>query len=451
MKIKLYNSNTKRKELFVPIDPKEVTMYVCGPTVYSFPHIGNARGPVVFDILAKLLRREFKLKYVRNITDLDDRIYEAAKEENIDISEITQRYTNIYQEDMLTLGVESPDIEPLATDHIQEMVDMINVLIDKGHAYENQGHVFFDVDSYSDYGFLSNRLDEEQISGVRVKPSEIKKNQKDFVLWKPSTGSIPGWESPWGFGRPGWHLECSAMAKKYLGKTLDIHGGGSDLLFPHHENECAQSICSHSGQPLSNYWIHNGMIDFDNVKMSKSEGNLLLIRDLVNEVKSEVIRMAFLTTHYRKPINWNDALIKDSEKKLDRLYGSVRNLGKISPGKPAEDVLNAISDDINTPKALSELFVIVKKINNAKSDDEANELASILIGSSNLLGLMKEDSEQWFGSGPDVDESLINQLIMDREEARSNKDYDKADQIREQIESLGISIEDSASGTQWKK
>lgn len=451
MKIKLYNSNTKRKELFVPIDPKEVTMYVCGPTVYSFPHIGNARGPVVFDILAKLLRREFKLKYVRNITDLDDRIYEAAKEENIDISEITQRYTNIYQEDMLTLGVESPDIEPLATDHIQEMVDMINVLIDKGHAYENQGHVFFDVDSYSDYGFLSNRLDEEQISGVRVKPSEIKKNQKDFVLWKPSTGSIPGWESPWGFGRPGWHLECSAMAKKYLGKTLDIHGGGSDLLFPHHENECAQSICSHSGQPLSNYWIHNGMIDFDNVKMSKSEGNLLLIRDLVNEVKPEVIRMAFLTTHYRKPINWNDALIKDSEKKLDRLYGSVRNLGKISPGKPAEDVLNAISDDINTPKALSELFVIVKKINNAKSDDEANELASILIGSSNLLGLMKEDSEQWFGSGPDVDESLINQLIMDREEARSNKDYDKADQIREQIESLGISIEDSASGTQWKK
>ena len=451
MKIKLYNSNTKRKELFVPIDPNEVTMYVCGPTVYSFPHIGNARGPVVFDVLAKLLRREFKLKYVRNITDLDDKIYEAAKEENIDISEITQRYTNIYQEDMLTLGVESPDIEPLATDHIQEMVDMINVLIDKGHAYENQGHVFFDVDSYSDYGFLSNRLDEEQISGVRVKPSEIKKNQRDFVLWKPSTGSIPGWESPWGFGRPGWHLECSAMAKKYLGKTLDIHGGGSDLLFPHHENECAQSICSHSGQPLSNYWIHNGMIDFDNVKMSKSEGNLLLIRDLVNEVKPEVIRMAFLTTHYRKPINWNDALIKDSEKKLDRLYGSVRNLGKISPGKPAEDVLNAISDDINTPKALSELFVIVKKINNAKSDDEANELASILIGSSNLLGLMKEDSEQWFGSGPDVDESLINQLIMDREEARSNKDYDKADQIREQIESLGISIEDSASGTQWKK
>ena len=451
MKIKLYNSNTKRKELFVPIDPKEVTMYVCGPTVYSFPHIGNARGPVVFDVLAKLLRREFKLKYVRNITDLDDNIYKAAKEENIDISEITKRYTNIYQEDMLTLGVESPDIEPLATDHIPEMVEMINVLIDKGHAYENQGHVFFDVDSYSDYGFLSNRLDEEQISGVRVKPSEIKKNQRDFVLWKPSTGSIPGWESPWGFGRPGWHLECSAMAKKYLGKTLDIHGGGSDLLFPHHENECAQSICSHSGQPLSNYWIHNGMIDFDNVKMSKSEGNLLLIRDLVNEVKPEVIRMAFLTTHYRKPINWNDALIKDSEKKLDRLYGSVRNLGKISPGKPAEDVLNAISDDINTPKALSELFVIVKKINNAKSDDEANELASILIGSSNLLGLMKEDSEQWFGSGSDVDESLINQLIVDREEARSNKDYDKADQIREQIESLGISIEDSASGTQWKK
>ena len=334
MKIKLYNSNTKSKELFVPIDPKKVTMYVCGPTVYSYPHIGNARGPVIFDVLARLLRREFDLTYVRNITDLDDKIYQAADDEGVHISEVTQRYTKIYQEDMTALGVEKPDLEPLATEHIPEMIEMIQVLIDKKHAYESQGHVFFSVETFDDYGFLSNRTEEEQISGTRIKSSEIKNNQRDFVLWKPSTGETPGWDSPWGFGRPGWHLECSAMAKKYLGRTLDIHGGGSDLLFPHHENECAQSMCSHSGEPLANYWVHNGMIDFDNVKMSKSEGNLLLIRDLLNEIRPEVIRMAFLTTHYRKPINWNDALISDSGKKLDRLYGSIRQLGKISPGEP---------------------------------------------------------------------------------------------------------------------
>ena len=284
-----------------------------------------------------------------------------------------------------------------------------------------------------------------------MQPSEIKKNQRDFVLWKPSSGDIPGWDSPWGFGRPGWHLECSAMAKKYLGETLDIHGGGSDLLFPHHENECAQSICSHSGQPLANYWVHNGMIDFDNVKMSKSEGNLLLIRDLLQEVRPEVIRIAFLTTHYRKPINWNEALISDSEKKLDRLYGSIRKLGQILPGDPSEDVINAVSDDINTPKALSELFALAKSINNAKTDKEAKDIASVLIGSANLLGLMNEDPEKWFDSDADVDEVLVEQMLKDREEARLNKDFVKADEIRQKIESLGVSIEDGPEGPLWKK
>ena len=296
----------------------------------------------------------------------------------------------------------------------------------------------------------SNRTEDEQISGTRIKSSEIKNNQRDFVLWKPSTGETPGWDSPWGFGRPGWHLECSAMAKKYLGRTLDIHGGGSDLLFPHHENECAQSMCSHSGEPLANYWVHNGMIDFDNVKMSKSEGNLLLIRDLLKEIRPEVIRMAFLTTHYRKPINWNDALINDSEKKLDRLYGSIRQLGKISPGEPCEEVMNAIADDINTPKALSELFAIVKNINNAKSDEESRQLASILIGSAHLLGLMNQDAENWF-ENIDVDEALIDRLLTEREAARSNKDFERADQIRQEIESLGITIEDGPEGPVWKK
>tara|TARA_Y100000748_G_scaffold168597_1_gene141001 strand:+ start:205 stop:1560 length:1356 start_codon:yes stop_codon:yes gene_type:complete len=450
MKINLYNSNTKSKELFVPIDPKKVTMYVCGPTVYSFPHIGNARGPVIFDVLARLLRREYDLTYVRNITDLDDKIYQAADEEGVDISEVTQRYTEIYQEDMSALGVEKPDLEPLATEHIDEMIEMIQGLIDKNHAYEKQGHVFFHVETFDDYGFLSNRTEEEQISGTRIKSSDIKKNQRDFVLWKPSIGETPGWDSPWGFGRPGWHLECSAMAKKYLGRTLDIHGGGSDLLFPHHENECAQSMCSHSGEPLANYWIHNGMIDFDNVKMSKSEGNLLLIRDLLKEIRPEVIRMAFLTTHYRKPINWNDALINDSEKKLDRLYGSIRKLGKISTGEPSESFLDALADDINTPKALSELFAIVKSINNAKSDEESMQLASTLIGSAHLLGLMNEDAEKWF-ENIDVDEAIIGRLMIERETARSNKDFERADQIRQEIESLGVTIEDGPKGPVWKK
>ena len=450
MKINLYNSNTKSKELFVPIDPKKVTMYVCGPTVYSFPHIGNARGPVIFDVLARLLRREYDLTYVRNITDLDDKIYQAADEEGVDISEVTQRYTEIYQEDMSALGVEKPDLEPLATEHIDEMIEMIQGLIDKNHAYEKQGHVFFHVETFDDYGFLSNRTEEEQISGTRIKSSDIKKNQRDFVLWKPSIGETPGWDSPWGFGRPGWHLECSAMAKKYLGRTLDIHGGGSDLLFPHHENECAQSMCSHSGEPLANYWIHNGMIDFDNVKMSKSEGNLLLIRDLLKEIRPEVIRMAFLTTHYRKPINWNDALINDSEKKLDRLYGSIRKLGKISTGEPSESFLDALADDINTPKALSELFAIVKSINNAKSDEESMQLASTLIGSAHLLGLMNEDAEKWF-ENIDVDEAIIGRLMIERETARSNKDFERADQIRQEIESLGVTIEDGPNGPVWKK
>ena len=451
MKIRLYNSKTKKKESFVPIDSNKVTMYVCGITAYSFPHIGNARGPVVFDVLARVLRRQYKLTYVRNITDLDDKIYDAAQKEDVKISEITQRYTKIYQEDMSTLGVEEPDLEPLATEHIEDMIEMITVLMYKGHAYENQGHVFFNIDTFPDYGFLSNRTEEDQISGARVQPSEIKKNQRDFVLWKPSSGDIPGWDSPWGFGRPGWHLECSAMAKKYLGETLDIHGGGSDLLFPHHENECAQSICSHSGQPLANYWVHNGMIDFDNVKMSKSEGNLLLIRDLLQEVRPEVIRIAFLTTHYRKPINWNEALISDSEKKLDRLYGSIRKLGQILPGDPSEDVINALSDDINTPKALSELFALAKSINNAKTDKEAKDIASVLIGSANLLGLMNEDPEKWFDSGADVDEVLVEQMLKDREEARLNKDFVKADEIRQKIESLGVSIEDGPEGPLWKK
>ena len=420
MNIKLYNTLARKKQNFIPINSNRVTMYICGPTVYSYPHIGNARGPVIFDILAGLLKREYELIYVRNITDLDDKIYEAAKSEQSDVSEITERYTKIYHQDISALGVKDPDIEPRATDHIKEMIEMIEGLLAKGYAYENEGHVLFSVDSYSDYGSLSNRQHEDQIAGSRVAIAAYKKNPRDFVLWKPSTPDLPGWESPWGVGRPGWHLECSTMAKKYLGDTLDIHGGGSDLIFPHHENECAQSICSHKGKPFANFWVHHGMIDFNNTKMSKSEGNLLLIRDLLKEIPGEVVRMALISTHYRKPINWSNDLIKDSKKKLDRLYGAIRKIDIFQNAEPSNEVLLALADDLNTPKALSALFNIVKLINNSEDPMERDKYASTLMASASLLGLMTLSADEWFKTTPNgvLTREEIEHLITQRERAR---------------------------------
>ena len=452
MNIKLYNTLARKKQNFIPINSNRVTMYICGPTVYSYPHIGNARGPVIFDILAGLLRREYELIYVRNITDLDDKIYEAAKSEQSDVSEITERYTKIYHQDISALGVKDPDIEPRATDHIKEMIEMIESLLAKGYAYENEGHVLFSVDSYSDYGSLSNRQHEDQIAGSRVAIAAYKKNPRDFVLWKPSTPDLPGWESPWGVGRPGWHLECSTMAKKYLGDTLDIHGGGSDLIFPHHENECAQSICSHKGKPFANFWVHHGMIDFNNTKMSKSEGNLLLIRDLLKEIPGEVVRMALISTHYRKPINWSNDLIKDSKKKLDRLYGAIRKIDIFQNAEPSNEVLLALADDLNTPKALSALFNIVKLINNSEDPVERDKYASTLMASASLLGLMTMSADEWFKTTPNgvLTREEIEHLITQRERARKSKNFSESDRIRNDLLQKGVVIEDGPDGTEWR-
>ena len=452
MNIKLYNTLAGKKQNFIPINSNRVTMYICGPTVYSYPHIGNARGPVIFDILAGLLKREHQLIYVRNITDLDDKIYDAAKSERSDVSEITERYTNIYHQDISALGVKDPDIEPKATDHIKEMIEMIEDLLAKGHAYESEGHVLFSVDSYSGYGSLSNRQHEDQIAGSRVAIAAYKKNPRDFVLWKPSPPDLPGWESPWGVGRPGWHLECSTMAKKYLGETLDIHGGGSDLIFPHHENECAQSICSHKGKPFANFWVHHGMIDFNDTKMSKSEGNLLLIRDLLEEIPGEVVRMALISTHYRKPINWSNDLVKDSKKKLDRLYGAIRKVDIFQDTEPANEVLSALADDLNTPKALSALFNIVKLINNSEDPMERDKYASTLIASASLLGLMAQSADEWFKTTPNeaLTREEIEHLITQRERARKSKNFSESDRIRNNLLQKGVVIEDGPDGTEWR-
>ena len=453
MKIKLYNTFSGKKEDFNPIQSNRVSMYICGPTVYSSPHIGNARGPVIFDVLAKLLRMNYELTYVRNITDLDDKIYQAAKDEGTDINSITERYTDIYQEDMKALGVHKPDVEPRATDHVPQMIEMINKLLTTGNAYVREEHVLFSVDSFPDYGQLSNRQQEDLISGSRVEIATYKNNPNDFVLWKPSTPDLPGWESPWGFGRPGWHLECSTMAKSYLGETIDIHGGGSDLIFPHHENELAQSMCSHRGKNFCNYWVHHGLVDFKKTKMSKSEGNIMLIRDLLSISSGEVVRLALLSTQYRQLINWSEDLILESKKKLDRLYRALQSCPDDNlEGKPSKKVLQALCDDLNTPMALAELFKIAREINSTKDKGKLIVLASNLKASSELMGLLQSTPDQWFKSASN--DSLapedIEDMIKQRELARSSKNFTEADEIRNRLLRSGVIIEDGSDGTRWR-
>ena len=453
MKIKLYNTFSGKKEDFRPIDANRVSMYVCGPTVYSSPHIGNARGPVIFDVLAKLLRMNYELTYVRNITDLDDKIYQAAKDEETGIDFITQRYTDIYQEDIKALGVHEPDVEPRATAHVAQMIEMIIKLISTENAYVKDEHVLFSVDSFPQYGQLSNRKQEDLISGSRVEIASYKKNPNDFVLWKPSTPDLPGWESPWGFGRPGWHLECSTMAKSYLGETIDIHGGGSDLIFPHHENELAQSKCSHLGKNFCNYWVHHGLVDFKKTKMSKSEGNILLVRDLLKHTSGETIRLALLSTQYRQLINWSDDLVSESKKKLDRLYRALQSCPNNDlDAQPSEKVLKALCDDLNTPMALAELLKITKEINSTKDKEKLIVLASNLKASGNLLGLLQSTPDQWFKSGDNdsLSPKEIEAMIQQRELARASKNFNEADEIRNKLLLAGVMIEDGPDGTQWK-
>jgi cysteinyl-tRNA synthetase len=452
MPISLYNSLTRRTEPFAPLDPARVTMYLCGPTVYNYVHIGNARGPVVFDVLARLLRRHYpQVVYARNITDVEDKINAAALAEGVPISSITARYARAYREDMAGLGIAPPDLEPRATAHIDAIIAMNEALIADGHAYAAEGHVLFDVASYPDYGALSGRDTEELIAGARVEIAPYKKNPADFVLWKPSTPELPGWDSPWGRGRPGWHIECSAMCAAQLGETIDIHAGGVDLLFPHHENEIAQSTCAHGGKTFARWWMHNGMLTFDGRKMSKSLGNVLLVHELLKLHPPEALRLRLLSGHYRQPLDWSDGAIQQAVSTLDGWYRVLRDLGDVAidaaqlPVPAAVEA--ALCDDLNTPQALAELAVLADAARQYGTPAAKAEL----LGGGALLGLLQQDPEAWFkhAGGTDVDAAQVEALLESRRAARSARDFARADAIRDELAAMGVVIEDGAQGTRW--
>ncbi len=453
----LYNTLSRRVEPFAPLDPASPTMYVCGPTVYNYVHIGNARGPVVFGVLAALLRRRYGgLRYARNITDVDDKINAAAKELGTPISAITDKYAAAYREDMAMLGVDgdfAPDIEPAATAHMPQMVAMIERLVAEGHAYAAEGHVLFAVASFDGYGKLSRRDTDDMLAGARVEVAPYKRDPGDFVLWKPSTDDLPGWESPWGRGRPGWHIECSAMAEAHLGATIDIHAGGVDLQFPHHENEVAQSECAHGGAPFARWWLHNGMLNFGGAKMAKSVGNIQRVHDLVREHPPEALRYALLSAQYRQPLEWSDALIEQSVRTLDRLYGTLRDLGDVD----AEAVIPAsieatLDDDLNTPAALAEIARIAGEARKATSVDERVALKSQLLGAGVVLGLLQQTPAEWFARGAsNDDDARIQALIDERIAAKAARDFARADAIRQQLADDGILLEDTAAGVRWKR
>ena len=441
MELTLYNSYTRKKELFTPINDKRVTIYACGPTVYGPGHIGNGRSAIVFDTLTRLLRYKYeKVIYARNITDVDDKIITASKDEGISVSEITDKYTKQYHKDFEQLNVLPPDIEPFATDHINEMISFINELISNKNAYISDSNVLFDVSTFSEYGSLSGRKVKDMIPGSRIQVASYKKGSSDFILWKPSKENEIGWESPWGRGRPGWHLECSTMIKKHLGETIDIHGGGEDLTFPHHENELAQSKCCNK-KNLSNFWVHNGLLRVNNNKMSKSMKNFVLIKDLLKDYDGEIIRLAMLGSHYRQPLIWSDDLISQSKKTINNLYNSIKDLDSnidINNCKPDDKVLEALHDDLNTPKALAEIFSISKNIPKSKNKED---LVRSLIGSANLIGLLKHKSIDKMPKQKMTKE--IKSLIKQREIARQNKDYQESDKLREILLGLGVEINDT--------
>ena len=455
MKLFLYDTLSGEKLEFKPLNSGKVTMYLCGPTVYNYAHIGNARPAVVFDLLGRLLRQNYELVFARNITDIDDKINAAAIESNKSISEITEVYIEAYNTDMAAIGVKSPDIEPRATEHIGEMIIMIEKLFDAGNAYQAEGHILFEVSTYSEYGSLSKRDLSEMMAGARVEVASYKKSAHDFILWKPSTPELPGWDSPWGRGRPGWHLECSAMIKKHLGTTIDIHAGGQDLVFPHHENEIAQSTCAHQGKTFSRYWLHNGFLSIDNTKMSKSLGNVSLVRDLLKDHSGEVIRLALLTAHYRQPLEWSSKTLVAAKKMLDRIYGALRDI-RVSPQKIANTkvptiILEALSNDLNTPMAMAEVFSLAKKLNKTLDNNEREDIAAQIYASGKILGLFEKDANEWFSQIAQCkySEGEIENLIAQRDEARLIKDFNKADQIRDQLLDEGISIEDTSAGVRW--
>jgi len=452
----LYNTLTRRKEVFQPIDPARVRMYVCGPTVYDYAHIGNARPAIVFDVLYRLLRHTYgaaHVTYVRNITDIDDKINKAAREKNETIRAVTERTAQAYHEDVAALGNLSPDHEPRATDHVAKMVALIETLIATGHAYEAQGHVLFSVGSMKDYGKLSRRSQDELLAGARIDVAPYKRDPGDFVLWKPSTPDLPGWESPWGRGRPGWHIECSAMAETFLGETFDIHGGGLDLIFPHHENEIAQSECAHGGKLLARYWMHNAFVNFEGEKMSKSLGNFRTIRDVLAQAPGEAARLAMLTAYYRDPIDFTAERLHQAKQTLDRYYLALRGVADVATAanELPETVRAALEDDLNTPQALTELHKILAVLNKAESSAEKARLKAALLAGGLVLGLLQQDPEAWLRGGAHVS-SEIETAIAARNAARKAKNFAEADRIRTDLALKGIVLEDKPDGsTLWRR
>ena len=441
----LTNNLTNKKENFIPLDKNNIRMYVCGPTVYDDPHIGNARPIVVFDILFKIFKKNFpKVTYVRNITDVDDKIITFSKQNNISISELTNKVIKSFKNDCNYLNCESPTYEPKATEHIDLMIQMISELLKKEYAYVNNNHVYFEVKKFNDYGKLSNKKLEDLIAGSRIEVSDNKKNSEDFVLWKPSESDEPYWESPWGKGRPGWHLECSAMSKKFLGNEFDVHGGGIDLLFPHHENEIAQSRCANDSKVFASYWLHNAFITMSNEKMAKSQGNILKIKDFRNKVSGQVLRLALISTHYKQPLDWNDKLLEDCQNTIDKWY----NVYLPSNQDLDEDVIQPLYDDINTPGYIANLHKLYDKAN--KGNDEDKKMFN---SACNFIGLLQETKEEWLNFKKvkiDITKAEIENKIELRNKARADKNYKEADNIRDYLLDKGVLIEDKDGKTIWK-
>jgi cysteinyl-tRNA synthetase len=447
MDIFLTNNLTNKKEQFVPKDKKNIGMYVCGPTVYDDPHIGNARPLVIFDILYKILKNNYSsVSYIRNITDIDDKIIKSSVEQNISTKDLTQRVIESFLEDCEFLNCENPTHQPKATEHIDLMVKMINELIEKGFAYEKNNHVYFEVKKFDDYGKLSNKKLDDLIAGSRVEVSDNKKNSEDFVLWKPSKDDEPSWSSPWGKGRPGWHLECSAMSKKFLGNEFDIHGGGIDLIFPHHENEIAQSRCANETKIFANYWVHNAFITLSNEKMAKSQGNILKIKDFRNKISGQVLRLALMSAHYKQPLDWNDKLLNDCYNTLDKWYSVYSSETKVV--KISDEILKPLYEDLNTPGYIANLHQLYDKA--SKGNDKDKEL---FISACKFIGLLNENNDQWQNYKKikvSISETEIQEKIDFRNKARENKDYKESDRIRDELLDKGVLIEDKDGKTIWK-
>ncbi|MCE2965619.1 MAG: cysteine--tRNA ligase [Alphaproteobacteria bacterium] len=449
----LYNTLTRQKDLFTPLKPAEVTLYVCGPTVYDYAHIGNARPVVVFDVLFRLLNWLYpNVRYARNITDIDDKIITACAEQGLPMESLTRRFELAFREDMFALNALPPTLEPRATEHLPQMLALIDTLIKKGHAYVADGHVLFDVASFPAYAALSRRSAEDRLAGARVEVAAYKKNPEDFVLWKPSAPDQPGWDSPHSRGRPGWHLECSAMIAAHLGTTIDIHGGGNDLIFPHHENEIAQSVCAHDNAPLARFWLHNGFITVNGQKMSKSLGNFKTVRELRGEHSPEAMRWLLLSAHYRQPLDWTDEGLKNARQNLDKFYGVLRESESEVVEPLVDDALfGALCDDLNTPAAFARLHELAADFHKSSDAAVRRDIKRRLTASGLLLGILQQDAETWFQGGNAAEAADIESLIAQRAAARARKDFQTSDMIRDGLLARGIVLEDKAGQTVWKR